>query len=76
MLNEGIWLTVLGVGIGLAGALGSASMLRSLLYDVHPLDPATMLSACLLLVAVSALASYLPARGAARIDPITALRAD
>jgi putative ABC transport system permease protein len=76
VLSEGLWLTGIGVGIGLASALGSASMLRSLLYDVHPLDPATMLSACLLLVGVSALASYLPARGAARIDPITALRAD
>ena len=76
VLSEGLWLTGLGVGLGLATALASASMLRSLLYGVHPLDPATMLLACVLLVGVSALASYLPARGAARIDPITALRAD
>lgn len=76
VLGEGLRLTGAGVGIGLATALGSTSMMRSLLYDVHPLDPSTMLLACVLLLGVSALASYLPARGAARIDPITALRAD
>jgi putative ABC transport system permease protein len=76
VLDEGLRLGVAGAGIGLACALGAAPLLRSLLYDVHPLDPLTMIAATLMLVGVCALASYLPARGATRIDPIAALRTE
>jgi ABC-type lipoprotein release transport system permease subunit len=51
-------------------------MLRGLLFDVHPLDPAAMVAAALLLVSASALACYLPARRATRVDPVALLRAD
>jgi len=76
VLGEGLRLSALGAAIGLAITVGSAPALRSLLYDVQPLDPAAMLSAAVLLIGVSGLASYLPARRATSMDPIAALRAD
>jgi ABC-type lipoprotein release transport system permease subunit len=54
----------------------TTQLLRGLLYDVHPLDPATMLAAGLLVVGASALASYLPARRATWVDPVAMLRAN
>jgi putative ABC transport system permease protein len=76
VVSEGALLGGIGAALGLATALAAAPMLRDLLYDVHPLDPATMLSAALLLVAMSALAAYIPVRRATRIDPVYALRAE
>ncbi len=76
VLGEGLWLAGLGAAIGLGSAVAVTRLLRGLLFDVDPLDPATMLSAAVLLVAVSALAAYLPARRAMRVDPIAMLRAD
>jgi putative ABC transport system permease protein len=65
-----------GVVIGLAGALGLTRIMRTLLFDVSPLDPPTFAVAAVLLLGIAALASYLPARRAARIDPQSAIRAD
>jgi predicted permease len=76
VIGEGLRLAVLGAGIGLATAVAVTRVLSGLLFDVHPLDPAAMAAAVLLLVGVSALASYLPARRATRLDPIVALRAN
>jgi predicted permease len=76
VLGEGLRLAGLGGAIGLAGALAATRLLRGLLFGVHPLDPASMLGAVLLLVGVSALASYLPARRATRVDPVAMLRAE
>jgi predicted permease len=76
VLAEGLWLAGLGAAIGLAGAMAATRRLRGLLFGVHPLDPAAMLAAALLLVGASALASYLPARRAMRVDPVTLLRAE
>jgi predicted permease len=76
VLGEGLRLAGLGAAIGLAGAVVATRLLRGLLFDVHPLDPASLLAAVLLLVGVSALASYMPARRAARMDPVAMLRAD
>jgi ABC-type lipoprotein release transport system permease subunit len=56
--------------------LAVTHLLRGLLYGVHPLDPASLLAAALLLVGVSALASYLPARRATRVDSVALLRAE
>jgi hypothetical protein len=69
---------VVGVGViaGLAGALATSRLLQSLLFHVSPIDLPTLGGVCLLLVAVAALAGYLPARRAARIDPVEALRAE
>jgi putative ABC transport system permease protein len=76
VLGEGLRLALLGAAIGLGAAVSGARLLQGLLYGVHPLDPASLLAAALLLVAVSGLASYLPARRATRVDPIVALRAE
>jgi predicted permease len=76
VLGEGLRLAGLGTAMGLVGALVATRLLRGLLFGVHPLDPASLLAAALLLVGVSVLASYLPARRAARVDPITLLRTD
>jgi len=76
VLAEGLRLGGLGALIGLAVALGAAPVVRSLLYEVHPLDPTAMLTAAFLLIGVSVLASYVAVRAATRLDPITVLRAD
>jgi putative ABC transport system permease protein len=76
VLGEGLRLAGLGAGIGLAAALAATRLLRGLLFHVHPLDPAAMLTAALLLACASGLASYLPARRAMSVDPVALLRAD
>jgi ABC-type antimicrobial peptide transport system permease subunit len=65
-----------GILIGLVGALGLTRIMRTLLFDVSPLDPPTFAAAAVLLLGIASLASYIPARRAARIDPQSAIRAD
>jgi ABC-type antimicrobial peptide transport system permease subunit len=65
-----------GVALGTIGALATGNLLRSLLFAVGPHDPAAILSAAALLLAVAVGASALPALRAARIDPVLALRHD
>jgi putative ABC transport system permease protein len=65
---------VLGLVIGLAGALGLTRLMTTLLYDVAPTDPITYGAVAALLGAVAVLACYLPARRAMRLDPMVALR--
>jgi len=65
-----------GVGVGLAGAFLLTKRLQSLLYDVTPYDPLTFVVVVLTLLAVGIAAAYVPARRAARVDPIVALRAE
>jgi predicted lysophospholipase L1 biosynthesis ABC-type transport system permease subunit len=74
VLRKAIVLTVLGLLIGLACTLAFCRFLASLLYSTSVHDPATFLMVPLLLFAVAVLACYLPARRAARIDPMVALR--
>lgn len=76
VLGEGLRLAGLGAAIGLASAAMATRLLRGLLFDVQPLDSASLLAATLLLMGVSALVSYLPARRATRVDPIALLRTD
>ena len=75
VVGEGLWLAGLGAVIGLASAAAATRLLRGLLFGVHPLDAVSMLAAVLLVVGASVLASYLPASRAARVDPLTLLRA-
>ncbi len=74
VVGQGLRLTLLGTVIGLAGAVALTRVIASLLYDVSPTDPLTFACVSLVLIGVAVLASYLPARRAARIDPMAALR--
>jgi putative ABC transport system permease protein len=76
VLGEGLRLAGLGAAIGLAGAGLATRLLRGLLFGVHPLDPVSLLAAALLLVGVSLVAAYMPARRAMRVDPVSMLRAE
>ena len=76
VVRQGLTLATIGVAIGLAAALALSRLISSLLYGITPYDPATLASVTLGLLVVSAVASWLPAMRAARIDPIEALRAD
>ncbi len=74
VLKQGLGLTVVGVVLGLAAAFALTRLLSGLLFGVAAVDVTTFASISLLLVIVSLLACYLPARRAMRIDPLSALR--
>lgn len=76
VLGQGLTLTLIGVGVGLIVAYGLTRLMASLLYGVSATDSLTFLSVSGVLVAVGLLASYLPARRAARVDPMIALRSE
>jgi ABC-type antimicrobial peptide transport system permease subunit len=76
ILGEGMRLAMLGVAVGLVAALTLARVLKNLLFGIGPHDPVTFFAVALLLVGVSALATLLPARRAASIQPMDALRAE
>lgn len=75
-VGQGLLLASLGTAIGLAGAVAASRLLENLLFDVEPSDPATLTAVAGLLLLVALVACYFPARRAARIDPLTALRMD
>lgn len=74
ILRETLALTGIGVAVGIPCAIGTARLIKHLLFNVTPYDPATLALVPLVLVAVGALASYIPARRAMRVDPMVALR--
>lgn len=74
ILKQGLWKGGIGVALGLIGAFLLSSSMTSLLFNVKPTDPTVYAAVSFVLIAVTGLASYLPARRAARIDPLTALR--
>jgi len=74
VVGQGLKLSVAGVGVGLASALGLMRLISSLLYGVSATDPVTFVIAPFLLLLVSVSACYLPARRAMRVDPMMALR--
>ena len=74
VVRQALGLALAGAGLGLAGAFGLTRLLSGLLYSVRPTDPLTLALVTLVLLAVSALAGYIPARRATKIDPIVALR--
>jgi ABC-type antimicrobial peptide transport system permease subunit len=74
IVRQGLRLTLIGMGIGLAGSFAATRVLSSLLYGIRPTDPATFAAVSLFMVGVAVLAAYIPARRATKIDPIVALR--
>jgi len=74
VVGQGLRLTLIGIALGVAGAVALTRVLASLLYGVTPTDPLTLAGVSLVLIGIALLASYLPARRAARIDPMVALR--
>jgi predicted permease len=73
-VRRGLVLTLIGLGIGLALSLASTRVLSALLYEIGTTDPVTFFVVPILLTAVALLACYIPARRAAKVDPMTALR--
>lgn len=74
ILMQGLGLSLTGMAIGIAGAFALTRFMKNLLFGVSATDPATFLLVSLLFLAVALLASYIPAKRATEIDPMTALR--
>jgi putative ABC transport system permease protein len=74
VLRQGLALASIGVLLGLAGAIAATRLLTSMLFEVQPTDPITYAGVAIVLGVVSLAASYLPARRAAKVDPLVALR--
>ena len=74
VLGEGLALTFVGVAFGLGGALALTRLMQSVLFHISPTDPATFIGIAAMFFVVALAASYIPARRAARIDPMSALR--
>ncbi len=74
MLSGSMTWVAVGVCVGIAGALGLTRLLGTLLYDVRPSNPIVLGTVSLLLASVGLLASYIPPRRAAKVDPMVALR--
>jgi putative ABC transport system permease protein len=74
VVRSGAWMAVCGIVVGLGAAWVSAGLLRQMLFGVEPQDPVTLGVVAAVLLAITLLASWLPARRAARVDPVVALR--
>jgi putative ABC transport system permease protein len=74
ILTQGLRLTVVGIGVGLIGALALTRLMSGLLFGVEATDPLTFAAIIGLLIVVAGIACYLPARRATRVDPVIALR--
>jgi putative ABC transport system permease protein len=74
VIGQGMWMVIVGLVIGAAGALASASLLARLLFGVKGTDPVAFVGVSVLLIVAGILACYLPARRAMRVDPMVALR--
>ncbi|MHB8388795.1 MAG: FtsX-like permease family protein, partial [Acidobacteriaceae bacterium] len=76
VLRESLWMVALGVVVGLPLSLGAGKLMQSLLYKLTWHDPLAMLGALFTVLMVAAVASWLPSRRAARVDPMEALRTE
>jgi predicted permease len=76
VMREGCLLAVIGTAAGLAGSLALTRSIRTLLFEVGPSDPVTLISVSLLLTSIALIACYIPARRATRVDPMMSLRCE
>jgi putative ABC transport system permease protein len=76
VVEEGMKPVLIGLALGIAAALALTRLMSGMLYGVEPTDPATLVVASVLLAAVGAIACYIPARRATRVDPMVALRCE
>ena len=76
ILRQAGWLTILGIAVSVAGSVGAASLIRSLLFGVDRWDVTTLAGAAAILWIAALMASFLPARRAASMNPVEALRAE
>jgi putative ABC transport system permease protein len=74
VVRQGMVLAIVGIALGIGGAIGLTRFIRSLLFGVSATDPLTFALITAIIVAVALLACYVPARRAARVDPMVALR--
>lgn len=76
IMRQGLWKTGLGLAIGLAGALLLSGYLKTMVFEVSPTDPRAYAAISMLLIAVAAVACWLPARRATKVNPMIALRSE
>jgi putative ABC transport system permease protein len=76
VIGQGVKLIMLGTAVGLLAALGVSRLIASLIFGVSPTDPLTFVGVAVLLVMFALLACYIPARRAAKVDPMVALRCE
>jgi ABC-type antimicrobial peptide transport system permease subunit len=76
VLRQGAAWVLVGVALGAGGALALASALRAMVYGVNPLNPLSLLAGAVAVLVAAMLACWLPARRAAKVDPMVALRAE
>lgn len=74
VLRQAFRLVSLGAGVGLVGAIGASAIVSSIVYGVSPVEPVSLVGAAIVLAAVAFVASFLPARAASRLDPVSVLR--
>ena len=76
VVRQGMRLTLLGVVLGILGAIGFTRLMGAILFEISPTDPLTLALVPVALLSVSALACWIPARRAASVDPVKALTAE
>jgi ABC-type antimicrobial peptide transport system permease subunit len=76
MLRDSLWPVALGVVAGLGGAILSTKIIAGFLFETPATEPATLAAVAVMLAVAAGLAAWIPARRAARVDPVAALRAE
>jgi ABC-type antimicrobial peptide transport system permease subunit len=76
IMKEAGWVAGVGIAVGLLGSIGAATLIRGLLFGVRSWDAATLIAVSGVLAISALLASYVPARRAAKVDPMVALRCE
>jgi len=76
VLRESLWMVAAGLAVGIPAALALTKLVRQALFGIEPNDPASFVAAAALMLTIAAVAAWIPARRAARVDPMRALRCE